>query len=60
MTKPAEKLFPDLEVIPAAAEQEPAVANLLELYAHDFSEFHHLEIEATGRFGYPVPSTLLE
>jgi predicted acetyltransferase len=53
MTKPAEKLFPDLEVIPAAAEQEPAVANLLELYAHDFSEFHHLEIEATGRFGYP-------
>jgi predicted acetyltransferase len=53
MTKPAEKLFPEIEVIPAAAEQESTVANLLELYAHDFSEFHHLEIEATGRFGYP-------
>jgi predicted acetyltransferase len=53
MTKPAEKLFPDIEVIPATAEQEPAVANLLELYAHDFSEFHHLEIQGTGRFGYP-------
>jgi predicted acetyltransferase len=53
MTKPAEKLFPEIEVIPAPAEQESTVANLLELYAHDFSEFHHLEIEATGRFGYP-------
>jgi predicted acetyltransferase len=46
-------LFPDVEVIPAAAEQERAVENLLELYAHDFSEFHPLEIGATGRFGYP-------
>jgi predicted acetyltransferase len=53
MTKPAEKFFADVEVIPAEAEQEPTVANLLELYAHDFSEFHHLEIGASGRFGYP-------
>ncbi len=53
MTKPAESLFPDIEVIPASAEQEPTVANLLELYAHDFSEFRPLEIEATGRFAYP-------
>jgi hypothetical protein len=28
------------------------VANLLELYAHDFSEFHPLELGADGRFGY--------
>ena len=28
------------------------MANLLELYAHDFSEFHDLEIGADGRFGY--------
>jgi predicted acetyltransferase len=41
-----------LEVIPATAEQEPILANLLELYAHDFSEFHHLEIGEDGRFGY--------
>jgi len=53
MTKPAEKLFPNIEVIPAAAEQQPTVANLLELYVHDFSEFHHVEIRGTGRFGYP-------
>jgi len=53
MTKPAEKLSAHIEVIPAAPEQEPTVANLLELYAHDFSEFHDLEIGANGRFGYP-------
>src|ERR1700683_5745463 len=53
MTKPAEKLSAHIEVIPAAPEQEPTVANLLELYAHDFSEFHDLEIGADGRFGYP-------
>jgi predicted acetyltransferase len=28
------------------------LANLLELYAHDFSEFHSLGIGADGRFGY--------
>jgi predicted acetyltransferase len=53
MTKPAQKLLPDIEMIPATAEQEPTVANLLELYAHDFSEFHPLEVDGTGRFGYP-------
>jgi predicted acetyltransferase len=53
MTKPAEGPSAQIEVIPAAAEHEPAMANLLELYAHDFSEFHHLEIGADGRFGYP-------
>jgi predicted acetyltransferase len=42
-----------IELISAAAEQEPTVANLLELYAHDFSEFHDLEIGENGRFGYP-------
>jgi len=41
-----------LEVIPAAPEQEPILANLLELYAHDFSEFHDIDVGADGRFGY--------
>lgn len=41
-----------LELIPATSEQEPIVANMLELYAHDFSEFHNLELGADGRFGY--------
>ena len=26
----------------------------MELYAHDFSEFHRLELSADGRFGYPA------
>jgi predicted acetyltransferase len=45
-----------LEVIPASAEQKPIIANLLELYAHDFSEFIDLKLGADGRFGYkPLP-----
>jgi predicted acetyltransferase len=43
---------PDVEVIPASPEQEPILANLLELYAHDFSEFVDLKLGADGRFGY--------
>ncbi len=42
----------DVEITAAGKEQEPVLANLLELYAHDFSEFHDLEIGADGRFGY--------
>lgn len=41
-----------IELIPAAADQEPVLANLLELYAHDFSEFHEIELGVDGRFGY--------
>ena len=36
----------------ALREQSPILANLLELYAHDFSEFHSLDIGPDGRFGY--------
>jgi predicted acetyltransferase len=39
-------------VIRAAPEQAPILGNLLELYAHDFSEFRNLEIGEDGRFGY--------
>jgi predicted acetyltransferase len=41
-----------IEVVLAAPEQEPVLANLLELYAHDFSEFFALELGEDGRFGY--------
>lgn len=41
-----------IEVVPAAPDQEHVLANLLELYAHDFSEFHEIELGADGRFGY--------
>jgi predicted acetyltransferase len=43
----------DVEVIPAAPEQATILANLLELYAHDFSEFFETEIGDDGRYGYP-------
>ena len=41
-----------VEVIPASPEQGPVLANMLELYAHDFSEFVDLKLGADGRFGY--------
>jgi predicted acetyltransferase len=34
----------------------PVVDNLMQLYAHDFSEFHHVELDSDGRFNYaPLP-----
>jgi predicted acetyltransferase len=42
----------NVEIIPALKTQEPILANLLELYAHDFSEFIDLKLGADGRFGY--------
>jgi predicted acetyltransferase len=41
-----------IEVIRATREQEPVLANLLELYVHDFSEFLELKPGPDGRFGY--------
>ena len=41
-----------VELVPATQRQEPILANLLELYAHDFSEFHAIAIGPDGRFGY--------
>jgi predicted acetyltransferase len=41
-----------VEVIAALPSQESVLANLLELYAHDFGEFFDLEIGDDGRFGY--------
>jgi predicted acetyltransferase len=48
-----ESLPPGVEVLPAAPEQEPVLANLLELYAHDFSPYLDLRLQPDGRFGYP-------
>ncbi len=45
-----------VEVLPATAEQAPIIANLFQLYAHDFSEFADVPIGADGRFTYaPLP-----
>jgi predicted acetyltransferase len=46
------KPTPEVEVVPAAAEQAPILANLLQLYAHDFSEVLDVEIGEDGRFIY--------
>lgn len=51
-TRPAQRPLADVEVTPATPDEEPILANLLELYAHDFSEFHGLQLGADGRFGY--------
>lgn len=53
ITLPGDGAFPKLEVVPAAPEQQSTLANLLELYIHDFSEFCNVTIQADGRFGYP-------
>jgi GNAT superfamily N-acetyltransferase len=52
MTKRASEPPPQIELVPASSKQESILANLLELYAHDFSEFHDLELGIDGRFGY--------
>jgi predicted acetyltransferase len=40
------------EIIPATLDQQPILANLIELYAHDFSEFFDLTLGPDGRYGY--------
>jgi predicted acetyltransferase len=41
-----------VELVPARGEQAPILANLIELYAYDFSEFMDIKLGADGRFGY--------
>lgn len=48
MTTDAEKPAAHIELIFATPEQQPILANLLELYIHDFSEFHDVELEPDG------------
>jgi predicted acetyltransferase len=52
VTKRADGRSAYIEVIPAARDQQPILSNLLELYVHDLSECHDLELGADGRFGY--------
>jgi predicted acetyltransferase len=42
----------NVKIVPALPAQEPILANLLELYRYDFSEFVEIELGADGRFGY--------
>jgi predicted acetyltransferase len=42
----------NVEVVPALLEQQPVLANLFQLYAHDFMDFCDLELDSDGRFSY--------
>lgn len=41
-----------LEIIKATIEQKPILANLLELYAYDFTEYCDFDIGESGFYGY--------
>jgi predicted acetyltransferase len=41
-----------VELIPAGAEHQSALGNLLELYIHDFSELVPVDVGDDGRYGY--------
>ncbi len=49
MTPPSARI----DIIPASRDQAPILANLLQLYIHDFTEFFDLDTGADGRFSYP-------
>ena len=42
-----------VDVSPATHAEAAVIANLFQLYAHDFSEFTDVPIGADGRFSYP-------
>lgn len=48
----SEALPDDIKIIPASIDQMPILANLLELYAHDFSEYWKFDIGDNGFYGY--------
>jgi predicted acetyltransferase len=39
-----------VELVPISADRAPTLKNLLELYAHDFSEYVPLQLRENGRF----------
>jgi predicted acetyltransferase len=41
-----------LEIIKATLDQKPVLANLLELYSYEFSEFHDFDVGSDGLYGY--------
>src|SRR4051794_6258763 len=48
----AENPTSKIKIIPASLDQKPVLANLLELYSHDFCDYVYLEIGPDGRYGY--------
>lgn len=52
MAASPENTVPTIELIAATPDHEPVLANLVELYIHEFTEWIDLEIGPDGRFGY--------
>ena len=42
-----------IELVPASRDEEPVLANLLQLYIYDFSELVDVDMGDDGRFVYP-------
>ncbi|MBI2599754.1 GNAT family N-acetyltransferase [Candidatus Daviesbacteria bacterium] len=42
----------DIKIIPVEEKDKQILANLLELYEYDFSEFSNLDLNEDGRYGY--------
>lgn len=49
---PSDSFTPKIDVQPASLAEQSVLANLFELYSHDFSEFYDVDINEDGRFGY--------
>jgi len=43
----------NVEVVAAAHDQEPVLANLFELYAYELSDVADIHLGSDGRYGYP-------
>jgi predicted acetyltransferase len=41
-----------VDLVDATPDHEPALANLLELYIHEFTQWIDLDVGSDGRFGY--------
>jgi predicted acetyltransferase len=52
MAERSAKISDLIAVVAAPIDRQSAIANLLELYAHDFSEYIELSVGDDGRFGY--------
>ena len=48
---------PKVDLVTASSADEPVLANLLQLYVHDFCDLVSIEIGDDGRFAYPSLSS---
>ena len=53
-------LCPPLKSSPPPLDQQPVLARLVQLYAHDFSDFHPIQLADTGLFPYPHLPLILD